>query len=55
MRNKYHYTIEVIDEKSPLKIGSVVHTEKEKNERIKELQEGGWDLSKIKVTTYIKD
>ena len=55
MESKYHYTIEVINQKNPLKIGSVVHTEKEVNDRVNELLEGGWDKKDIKIATYITD
>ena len=53
-----HYTIDIIGkeaEKNPLKIGSVVHTEKAKNERINELLEGGWKRENIAVRVYIQD
>ena len=54
--NKIHYTVEVKSTlQDTLKIGGVYHTKKEVNNRINELQEGGWDLQDIEVKTYIQD
>ena len=56
MESKYHYTIEVINQKnSKLKIGSIVHTEKEKNDRINELLNEGFSTNDIKTSTYYND
>ena len=51
---KKHWVIDV-KTKGRLQIGGVYHTEKQKNDRLNELQEGGFPLKDIEVKVYIQD